>query len=191
MTTIRNILAGVAVATIAQLAAAASVPFSGTLSATDPTFTRPTAGNPPTSLSSSVYYDLFPFYVTVNDSYTLQTTSAALAPSTFGADDTFMVLYQTAFNPATPLVNALVADDDGGAGLLSLITRSLTAGTQYYMVVTSFSSGALGSYTGTITNPGNGTAVLGNVNAVPVPGTLALVPLGLLGLAASRRRRAA
>ena len=175
---------------LAQMASAATLPFAGTLSAGDPTFNRPLSGNPPSGLSgagTAVSYDLFPFFVTAGDSYTLQTLSALLSPGT--PDDTFMVLYQTSFNPASPLANILQADDDAGAGGLSLITRALLPGVQYIMVVTSFSNGAFGAYTGSISNPGAGTAVLG---AVPEPSSamMMLAALAVGGLVFARRRQA-
>ncbi len=174
----------------AQAASAATLPFVGALGSGDPVFNRPLSGNPPTGLSAAgtaVSYDVFPFFVTSADTYTLQTLTAVLAPNT--PDDTFMVLYQTAFNAASPLTNALQADDDAGAGSLSLISRPLIPGVQYYMVVTSFFNGAFGDYTGSISNPGTGTAVLG---VVPEPST-ALMMLGALalgGVIAARRRQA-
>jgi hypothetical protein len=179
---------GAALLGAAQFAAAATTPFVGTLSGTDPTFNRPLAGNPPGGLSgvgTAVSYDLLPFYVTAADTFTMRTTSASLSPGT--ADDTFIVLYQNAFNAGAPLANALQADDDSGPGALSQMSRALAPGVQYYLVVTSFSNGALGDYTGNIQNPGNGAAVLG---LVPEPSTamMMIAALAVGGLAASRRR---
>lgn len=176
---------------LAQLASAASVPFAGALAPSDPVFNRPLAGNPPTGLSSvgtAVTFDLLPFFVTAADTFTLQTLTATV-PSSFNPDDTFLVLYQNAFSPATPLANALVADDDGApTGGLSLIARALTPGVQYYLVVTSYANGALGDYTGSISNPGAGTAVLG---VVPEPSSamMMLAALAVGGLVVARRRQ--
>jgi PEP-CTERM motif len=190
MTLLHRFALAAATALFTTTASAAVVNFSGTLSGTDPVFNRPVSNASTLSgVGTSVYHDVYAFFVTVGGSYTLQTTSASFTNGT--PDDTFLVLYQPTFNSASPLANALEADDDDGLNGLSLITRTLEADTQYYLVVTSFGNGQTGNYAGTISNDGSGTAVLGTVNAVPLPGTLALAGLGLVGLAASRRKRAA
>lgn len=152
--------------------------YSGALSTTDPTFARPLAGTPPTSVSTTsnaVFYDVQPFFVTAAGSYTFEQTSAF---------DDFMVLYSGAFNPALPLVNALDADDDDGAGNDSLITRNLLPGVQYFLVNTSFGNGATGAYSVSVINSPNGVAVLG---IVPEPATLGA--LAAFSLVALRRRK--
>ena len=178
---------------LSQAAHAVDVPFSGTLTANDPVFNRPLSGNPPSSLSgvgTAVSYDVLPFYVTVNDTYLAETLSATLSPGT--ADDTFIVLYQTAFNAATPLANAVIADDDTGTGSLSLFTKALTAGTQYYLVITTFSNGALGAYTGHLdSTTGLGQVVLGSVVPEVPTSAMMLGALGALGLLLRRRQNPA
>lgn len=174
---------------LSPLAMAASQSFSGSLSANDPVYNRTLSGNPPGALSAvgtAVSYDLFPFYVTAAGSYTLQTLAASFSPGT--ADDTFLALYQTSFNPLAPLSNAVRADDDSGAGSLSMFSSVLNPGTQYYMVVTSFSNGAFGDYRGSIDNAGDTSTVI--FGMVPEPGTamLMLSALGLGGLIARRRQ---
>lgn len=182
-------------AVLSQMAVAAPVSFSGSLADSDPTYRRviPTLLGilPPLLLSpigSHVAYDVFGFSVSANGTYSMETTSANFA--TGPSDDTFITLYKNHFNPAAPLLNAVEADDDDGAGRLSFINRSLTAGTAYFLVVTSFANGQYGQYNGQISGPVNGNGrVLMDPNAVPTPSTLALVPLALAAMALARRRR--
>jgi hypothetical protein len=182
---------------LASLAQAAPLNIVGALSNTDPTFNRPLSGTPPPILSgvgTNVSFDAYQFFVDTTGSYRMETLSASLSPG--DADDTFLVLYLgSSFNPATPLVNALAANDDSGSGALSLINLNLSANTNYLLVVTSFNNGAFGNYTGVIAaNDGNAGNVFGGTvptnpgGNVPVPGTTALLSLGLLALVVRRRR---
>jgi hypothetical protein len=122
--------------------------LDGALASTDPTFNRPSSGTPPTILSgtgTSVYYDAISFQVTTTGSYTFTNT----APF-----DGFGVFYQTSFSPASPLTNALDADDDtNGNDPVHVVT--LTAGVTYILVTTSFYNGDTGSYTWTVSGPGS------------------------------------
>ena len=67
--------------------------------------------------------------------------------------DGYYVLYQSSFNPASPLANVLQAVDDVN-GLNPAIFRSLSAGTQYILVATTFSNGTTGPFTDSLTGFG-------------------------------------
>ena len=72
------------------------------------------------------------------------------AETTVASFDTYLHLYQTSFDPNAQLTNLVAGDDDGGAGLLSLINAAsdgpFTPG-QYIVVVSGFSNGSFGTYT--------------------------------------------
>ncbi len=160
-----------------------------TLDAQSPTFNRTVSGAPPTALSgvgTAVSYGTLSFIPDTTGSYSLETTAAALTGT---ADDTYLVLYQGIFNPATPLTNAIAADDDAGVGALSLINISLTAGTSYTLVTTTFANGQFGPITTRISGPGGSNIDLGAA-AAPEPGSLALLGLvALPGVALLRRKK--
>jgi len=139
---------------------------------------RPLSGDPPVSLlgvGTAVAYQAVPFWVDTSGVYTLEITA-------FAPGDSFLVLYENAFNPSTPLTNALIADDDSGVGLLSLLGHDLAPGVDYIAVVTAFSNSAVGAWTMEISGPGN-------ISSVPEPSTLGLLGLGLAALLVRRRIR--
>lgn len=136
--------------------------FEGALATTDPTYVRSTSGTTYSS-SSTVYYDVLPFTVSTTGSYTFTQCASSY--------DAHASIYQTNFNPASPSVNFLIADDDGNGGSCdndALITISLTAGVNYFIVTSSFSSGTTGAYTWQFSGPAGAT-----INAQsPTGGTL-------------------
>ncbi|MBW4613114.1 MAG: hypothetical protein KME21_07470 [Desmonostoc vinosum HA7617-LM4] len=134
-----------------------------------PTFNRPeTEGfeggtNPPTSLSTNgtaVPYYSQPFFVDTTGSYNIVGSQAFLG---------IQFLYQNSFNPTAPLVNLLNGNDPfPDEGTSSFSDLSLTANNQYFLVTTGFdnSNTSFGSFTNTITGPGN-------ITLVPEPSSIA------------------
>ena len=181
-------LAVAAAAFVSHAAFAAPVNFSGELTASDPHFNRPLSLTGLSSTGSNVSYDLYGFHVSANGTYSIESTSFSAAGS-----DTYLFVYQNAFNPASPLSNLVLLDDDSGVGALSLITGALQANVQYYLVFSTFFNGDLGTYTGVFnTTVGSGQVTLdvpGTPGQVPEPATLALLPLALAGMTLVRRRR--
>lgn len=147
-----------------------------------PTWNRPNQNGPsaPTSIRTInlIPYSTFNFTVDTTESYSLSVNG------TTTGFDTYAVLYQGSFNAATPLLNALEADDDDGPGNNSLITRSLTAGTNYFLVTTGFNNGDFGTFSNTITGA---TGTVTPTTAVPEPFTIIGTLVG--GTAAFRMRK--
>lgn len=118
--------------------------ISGEITASDPTFNRPDQGAPPTTLSvigTNVHYDVIPVTITSPGIRTF----VCVGSINF---DTFGFLYGTGgFDPANPLSNVLIGDDDSGPGNLSFaITYNFTVPGVYYLVVCPFKNSSTGSY---------------------------------------------
>ena len=142
-----------------------------------PTFNRPLANgnNAPTSLSgtgTAVPYDFVMFTVATTGTYNF------LSTSTTAGYDNYTVLYQGAFNAASPLTGVLIANDDLTSTTTSGFSKALTAGTTYTFVTTGFSNTSAGTFTDAIT-----------LSAVPEPNTWAMVGAGLAGLVVVQRLR--
>jgi hypothetical protein len=138
---------------VCSLLAQAQFPYSGTISTTDPTFNRPDPGNPPTTLSvqgTGVFYDVVPLVITAPGLYTITSLTSTVNFDMVG------FLYGTGgFNPASPLNNVLLGDDDSGPGTLNFaLTYNFTVAGTYTIVVTTYKPPLAGDYTLTLTEPG-------------------------------------
>ena len=180
----RFLLALVLMLTLLASKAANATPFNYTgTTVGGPTWNRPLSGTPPSGMSgvgTSVPYDEFAFTVDASGAYDF--LSLGVTPTNW---DNFLVLYQTAFSPLSPLMNVIVANDDfPGIGRAGFNGVSLTAGTQYFLITTGFANTSVGEFSNTITGEGNVTP-----GAVPEPTSLILLGTGLVGLRAWRKRR--
>ena len=170
-----SLFRGLACAVVATLALSTSAApavtttLTGAVTASSPTFVRP--GNfsaPFTAGSQSFRYFTQTITPSVTGSYDLLVTG-----TTGGDSDSVLFLYTPTFDPAAPLTNAILADDDGGAGLYSLIAGApLTSGTTYVIVATFYGTASNGSITFDITGPGSvaisgGPVVTGVTSSTP------------------------
>jgi len=167
------------------------------------TWTRTKAGKPPTQLKTGSGYVAIPFeatefHVTASDNYNFLISGAGY--------DTFMNLYQGAFNPTAQFDGVLISNDDFSESIYtSGFSFDLVAGTSYFAVVTGYDDTQFGAYVLDI-NGGSGNVSLGGgggggggtggggggAGAVPEPASWAMLiaGFGLTG-AAMRRRRVA
>jgi hypothetical protein len=157
------VAAAVAGALVAQAASAtaATVTYSGSLTAASQTFARPsnagiglptmcmpTVGSPNITNYNAQFFNVGTTgtYDMVNVSNTFTTTNP---------QDSYFALYQGSFDPASPLTNLVYANDDLSASIFrSEINCTLTAGTNYILVTSTFDPGATGDFTNQISGPG-------------------------------------
>jgi len=123
--------------------------LSGTLTP-GPTYNRGAGCGSLSGVGTAVYYTTRPITLGVGGLHTFELTS--------GFSDPYLFLYRDSFNPASPLTNCAAADDDSGAGLLPKMTVNVPAG-NYVLVVTSFSNGATGAFSGYMSGPGIGVGI--------------------------------
>ena len=120
--------------------------INGAIELTDPMYNRPDPGTPPTTSSSvgmNVHYDVISFIIA---------SPGVISFTSSSGFDNFGVLYGSAgFDPASPLTNALVANDDQSGSDFG-ITYNFTAPGTYYIVISPFTkSNVTGPYSLSIT----------------------------------------
>lgn len=205
-------LAILALMTVSTASFAGTFFYDNILTTNSPTFDAPGGSSAGTAVQ---YYHVFQFTVSLTGAYTMETAS----PNTNTANpsnalDTLLVLYANTFNPASPAGNIAGNDDFTGAltvlpgpyaGTVGpngtgftgaqpasrILNFNLTAGTQYFLINSSFRST---NYVST-SNEGQATGHFytglsgpGTINAVPEPATMAALGLGVAALLRRRRK---
>jgi hypothetical protein len=181
------------------------------LNSSSPTFHHPNASTVGTAVQ---FYSVQPFTVDASGAYTIESASPNTSGTPSNALDTFLALYATTFNPAAPGAGQNFNDDftgtltvlpgpfigngvtPAGTGFSGtqpssrIATANLVAGTQYFLVNTSFRSTDFVG-TGTTAQPVGtfytGISGPGNIS-IPEPSGLGLLA-GVATLVAWRRRR--
>lgn len=200
----RNRILSLAILSVVAASANAQLFDSGAFTTSDPTFNRPLSSVSLSGVGTAVRYQVREFYVTATSTYVAEMASTSFAT---GGVDTYLVIYANAFNAASPLTNFVALSDDftgtftvlpgpfgsavgaagtgsssTGANPASRISTTLTAGVQYFAVLTTFDNGEVGPWYLGI-GGGQGQVVAG---AVPEPMTMTVLALG--AVAALRRR---
>jgi hypothetical protein len=120
-----------------------------------------------TTSATPVAYSSQAFTVNAADTYSF--VSVGVAPLFW---DNYTFLYQGSFNAAGPLTNAIAGNDNLGIVGLSGFSRSLTPGTNYFLVTTGNLAANTGAFTNIITGANlNSQASLGTTS-VPEPATV-------------------
>lgn len=144
--------------------------FTGN-TAGDPTFNRPATLTTLSSLATAVPYEVIPFYVSASGSYDFETAQGF---------DGYPLLYSGSFSASAPLTNLKAVLDLGFEGEPDGGSVVLTAGTQYYLVMSGYENSDFGPFAGSISNS-RGVAGSATLGLVPEPTTASgLVLLGLI-----------
>jgi len=145
------------------------------------TFNRPVEDLSALSgVGTNVAYESFSFSVDTAGSYSFRSFALPLANTW----DNFLILYTGAFNPASALTNATIANDDFNSNIgRSGFDLSLSTGVAYTLVTTSFYNDDSGKYLNLIRGPGDVTA------PVPEPETYLMLLAGLAAVGFMVRRR--
>lgn len=182
----KKILSMVALAcTFAFSATAGAASTSGSLDASDPTW-----GGCGSATPLECNYDVVEFTVGTTGLYTIDTFYPGDADLDENLDG-YIRLFANMFDPSLDGVDQIAFDDDGpdGSNTSQILDVTLTAGTSYFLVVTSFTdvANSFGQPNGAWEADINGAGEV-NITAVPVPAAIWFMMSGLIGLIGMKRR---
>jgi len=108
--------------------------LTGSITDENTTFIRPQNTNGDACSSSiNAAFQVFEIEVDVSTVVDFVVTSFDA-----GSEDSFLSLYENCFDPNDPCANLIGVDDNGAGALLSSLSSTLTFGTTYYLVFSSF-----------------------------------------------------
>ena len=131
---------------LATTPSAVTSTYTGVLSSRSSTFVRPGSN------SGDYYYQAFRVTVSVSGPYVFTSSSSI---------DTYGCLYNDPFNPYSPSFNLIISDDDGGGNTQFRINTTLQFGRTYILVVTTYRSSDVGSFS--ISVGGRGSVTLTSI----------------------------
>ncbi len=103
--------------------------FAGALNANSSRWTRPENSSGSCEGASNVTFEVFEFQI---ESFT---GGDELIVFTSSAENSFMSLYQSGFDPSEPCSNIVAVDNDGGVNDVSQLTTNLSPGVNYFLVI--------------------------------------------------------
>ncbi len=172
--------------TLALTATAGAATTSGSLDLSDPTW-----GGCGSTVPLSCNYDVVEFTVDTTGLYTIDTFYPGDVPADENLDG-YIRVFESAFDPANDGIDQIAFDDDGpgGQNTSQILDLTLTAGTSYFLVVTSFTDvpTIFGQPNGAWEADANGVGEVTFAAPIPVPAAVWLMMSGLIGLIAMRRR---
>ena len=139
---------------LTSLASAKAQTYSGDTTG-KPVFNRPVSLTALSTVGTAVHYETYSFVPATTGSYRIRSIAAGLSW------DNYVLVYQTSFNPASPLTNLVALNDDFGPfGSAGFRAQALTGGTTYIIVTTGYDNTDFGAYTNSIAlATTNGTTV--------------------------------
>lgn len=132
--------------TVVNYAGTTPANIVGSLDAGDSTFNRPLDCLEGLSgVGTAVAYDTVTFTNTTAFNATVNIRMGGAGATCPGSPDTFLAMYNTSFNPAAPLTNCELTNDDFGGDLCSELTAvAIPAGAVRVIVLTAYDNAASG-----------------------------------------------